>query len=151
MLALQDLQFNGNRLTRVPTAALAGPESLQNLQLQDNLIGKQSKTLYLFSIQIQRWTNERYKGLTFKLDYLTDPILLFSENLEPLVFKTQPKLLSVNLTNNLIQSIQKGAFLNMTRLVRLILTKNKISSLQNEALSGKWKMSWLRHVWLLFE
>ena len=45
MLALQDLQFNGNRLTRVPTAALAGPESLQNLQLQDNLIGKQSKLL----------------------------------------------------------------------------------------------------------
>ena len=54
MLALQDLQFNGNRLTRVPTAALAGPESLQNLQLQDNLIGKQSKLLYLFSMQGQK-------------------------------------------------------------------------------------------------
>ena len=55
MLALQDLQFNGNRLTRVPTAALAGPESLQNLQLQDNLIGKQSKPLYFFSTLVQRY------------------------------------------------------------------------------------------------
>ena len=27
-------------MTRIPTEALIGPESLQNLQLQDNLIGK---------------------------------------------------------------------------------------------------------------
>ena len=58
------------------------------------------------------------------------------------MFKTQPKLLSVNLTNNLIQSIQKGAFLNMTRLVRLILTKNKISNLQDEVLSGEIRRKW---------
>ena len=32
-------------MTRVPTEALRGPEALQNLQLQDNLIGK----TYLFS------------------------------------------------------------------------------------------------------
>ena len=37
---LQDLKFNGNIMTRIPTEALIGPESLQNLQLQDNLIGK---------------------------------------------------------------------------------------------------------------
>ena len=36
----QDLKFNGNIMTRIPTEALTGPESLQNLQLQDNLIGK---------------------------------------------------------------------------------------------------------------
>ena len=40
VVSLQDLKFNGNRLTRVPTKALAGPESLQNLQLQDNFISK---------------------------------------------------------------------------------------------------------------
>ena len=39
-LILQDLKFNGNIMTRIPTEALIGPESLQNLQLQDNLIGK---------------------------------------------------------------------------------------------------------------
>ena len=30
-------------MTRIPTEALTGPESLQNLQLQDNLIGKYHK------------------------------------------------------------------------------------------------------------
>ena len=36
----QDLRFDGNRLARVPTEVLAGPEALQNLQLQDNIIGE---------------------------------------------------------------------------------------------------------------
>ena len=40
IVQFQDLKFNGNKLNRVPTEALRGPESLQNLQLQDNLIGK---------------------------------------------------------------------------------------------------------------
>ena len=34
------MKLNGNKLSRVPTEALRGPESLQNLQLQDNFIGK---------------------------------------------------------------------------------------------------------------
>ena len=63
--------------------------------------------------------------------------MYFAESLDPLVFQTQPKLLSVNLTNNLIDTIQKGAFLNMTRMVRLILTKNKLSSIPSNVLSGK--------------
>ena len=52
-----------------------------------------------------------------------------ADKLSPLVLATQPKLLSVNLTNNLISDVQPGAFANMTRLVRLILTKNKIAAL----------------------
>ena len=63
--------------------------------------------------------------------------LYFSETLTPLAFRTQPKLLSVNLTNNLIDDIQKGAFLNMTRLVRLILTRNKLKDIKDDVLSGK--------------
>ena len=63
--------------------------------------------------------------------------LFFSERLTPLVFSTQTKLLSVNLTNNLINEIQKGAFTNMTRMVRLILTRNKISRIGDHVLSGK--------------
>jgi hypothetical protein len=43
----------------------------------------------------------------------------------------------VNLTNNLIHDIQKGAFTNMTRMVRLILTRNKISNIEDTVLSGK--------------
>ena len=39
-LSSQDVKLNGNKLGRVPTEALRGPESLQNLQLQDNFIGK---------------------------------------------------------------------------------------------------------------
>ena len=39
-LLFQDVKLNGNKLGRVPTEALRGPESLQNLQLQDNFIGK---------------------------------------------------------------------------------------------------------------
>lgn len=61
-----------------------------------------------------------------------------SEKLAPLAFQTQPKLLSVNLTNNLIGDIQKGAFLNMTRLVRLILTRNKLKDIRENVLSGNW-------------
>ena len=36
----QDVKLNGNKLNRVPTEALRGPESLQNLDLPDNFIGK---------------------------------------------------------------------------------------------------------------
>ena len=49
-----------------------------------------------------------------------------ADKLSPLVLATQPKLLSVNLTNNLISDVQPGAFANMTRLVRLILTKRRM-------------------------
>ena len=49
----------------------------------------------------------------------------------------QPKLLSVNMSNNLISEIQPGAFANMTRLVRLILSKNKIQQLDSASLSGE--------------
>ena len=62
--------------------------------------------------------------------------LFLTDKLSPLVLATQPKLLSVNLTNNLISDVQSGAFANMTRLVRLILTKNKISSLEDGSLQG---------------
>ena len=59
-----------------------------------------------------------------------------ADKLSPLVLATQPKLLSVNLTNNLISDVQPGAFANMTRLVRLILTKNKIAALDEGSLQG---------------
>ena len=60
-----------------------------------------------------------------------------TEKLTPLAFETQPKLLSVNLTNNLISDIQKGTFVNMTRLVRLILTRNKLKRIEENVLAGK--------------
>ena len=59
-----------------------------------------------------------------------------SDKLTPLVLSSQPKLLSVNASNNIIQDIQPGAFTNMSRLVRLILTKNKITKLDPLSLSG---------------
>ena len=53
---LQDLKFNGNIMTRIPTEALIGPESLQNLQLQDNLIGKCTLLLHdTIVLSIIRW------------------------------------------------------------------------------------------------
>ena len=39
-LFFQELRLDGNRLKRVPTASLGGPASLQNLHLQDNIIGE---------------------------------------------------------------------------------------------------------------
>ena len=59
-----------------------------------------------------------------------------SDKLTPLVLSSQPKLLSVNASNNIIQDTQPGAFTNMSRLVRLILTKNKITKLDPLSLSG---------------
>ena len=59
-----------------------------------------------------------------------------SDKLTPLVLSSQPKLLSVNASNNIIQDIQPGAFTNMSRLVRLILTKNKIGRLEEGSLQG---------------
>jgi hypothetical protein len=40
------------------------------------------------------------------------------------------------LTNLMLQEVQSGAFANMTRLVRLILTKNKIHRLEEGSLTG---------------
>ena len=63
-------------------------------------------------------------------------IMFFLDSLTPLVLSSQPKLLSVNMSNNLISEIQPGAFTNMTRLVRLILSKNKITKLDQNSLAG---------------
>ena len=65
---------------------------------------------------------------------------LIADTLTPLVLSSQPKLLSVNVSNNLIQEIQPGAFTNMTRLVRLILTKNKITKLDPSSLIGNYPL-----------
>jgi hypothetical protein len=43
---------------------------------------------------------------------------------------------SMFLTNMVLQEVQSGAFANMTRLVRLILTKNKIHRLEEGSLTG---------------
>ena len=64
-------------------------------------------------------------------------IFFFAEKVHSLDFRTQPKLLSLNLTNNLINEVESGAFANMTRLVRLILTRNTISELEEGSLAGK--------------
>ena len=45
-------------------------------------------------------------------------------------------LRNLNVSNNIIQDIQPGAFTNMSRLVRLIITKNKITKLDPLSLSG---------------
>ena len=42
-LLFQELRLDGNRLKRVPTESLGGPSSLQNLHLQDNIIGECSE------------------------------------------------------------------------------------------------------------
>ena len=47
------MKLNGNKLSRVPTEALRGPESLQNLQLQDNFIGKSFYKCLHFSVKIR--------------------------------------------------------------------------------------------------
>ncbi len=52
-------------------------------------------------------------------------------------FRTQPKLLSLNLTNNLVDVIDPGAFANTTRLVRLILTRNRLSEIKEGSFQGE--------------
>ncbi len=47
-----------------------------------------------------------------------------------------PCELRFTLTNLILQEVQSGAFANMTRLVRLILTKNKIHRLEEGSLTG---------------
>ena len=39
-ILFQELRLDGNILKRVPTESLRGPTSLQNLHLQDNIIGR---------------------------------------------------------------------------------------------------------------
>ena len=53
----QDVKLNGNKLNRIPTEALRGPESLQNLDLQDNFIGE--LTEFLISFGWPRISDER--------------------------------------------------------------------------------------------
>ena len=67
----------------------------------------------------------------------TKPSPSIAEKLQPGSFATQPKLLSVNLTNNLIDEVLPGAFANLTRLVRLILTRNRLGALQPASMTGE--------------
>ena len=77
---------------------------------------------------------QRYLNLSLQLHVASKSF--FADKLSPLVLAAQPKLLSVNMSNNLISEIQPGAFANMTRLVRLILSKNKLTKLESGSLSG---------------
>ena len=43
----------------------------------------------------------------------------------------------MNLTNNLIDDVLPGAFANLTRLVRLILTRNRLGALQPASMTGE--------------
>ena len=54
-------------MTRIPTEALIGPESLQNLQLQDNLIGKCTLLLHA-SIVLSIYTDLSYQTQTYSLN-----------------------------------------------------------------------------------
>ena len=56
-------------MTRIPTEALIGPESLQNLQLQDNLIGK-CKLLLHASIVLKYVSDLPYQTQTYSLNTL---------------------------------------------------------------------------------
>ena len=56
-------------MTRIPTEALIGPESLQNLQLQDNLIGK-CKLLFLASIVVNIYSDLSYQTQNYSLNTL---------------------------------------------------------------------------------
>ena len=63
---------------------------------------------------------------------------LFADRIKEDAFgRTQPRLLSLNMTNNAVTAVENGAFLNMTRLVRLILTRNKLQSLFPDSFTGK--------------
>ena len=64
-------------------------------------------------------------------------VISVAEKLYPDSFATQPKLLSVNLTNNLVDEVLPGTFANMTRLVRLILTRNRLSELGPSSMAGE--------------
>ena len=83
--------------------------------------------------------NKVYRNyvLCSKIYELSMYYFLLSDMLPTNAFSTQPKLLSLNLTGNVISDIKAGAFNNMTRLVRLILTKNRISRLNDQALTGE--------------
>ncbi len=64
-------------------------------------------------------------------------MFVFSDTLHAGAFATQPRLLSLNLTNNLLEDLPSGAFANSTRLVRLILTRNRIKRMADDSLAGK--------------
>ena len=43
---MQELRLDGNWLRRVPSEALRGPAALQNLHLEDNVIGNMMRILW---------------------------------------------------------------------------------------------------------
>ena len=96
-----------------------------------------SNHLSFLGFHLEEINKNIYKWKKFeKLPNCLIVIMFFLDSLTPLVLSSQPKLLSVNMSNNLISEIQPGAFTNMTRLVRLILSKNKITKLDQNSLSG---------------
>ena len=97
-----------------------------------------SDHLSFLGFHLEEINKNIYKWKKFeKLPNMSDcNYVFFLDSLTPLVLSSQPKLLSVNMSNNLISEIQPGAFTNMTRLVRLILSKNKITKLDKNSLAG---------------
>ena len=97
-----------------------------------------SDHLSFLGFHLEEINKNIYKWKKFeKLPNVSDcNYVFFLDSLTPLVLSSQPKLLSVNMSNNLISEIQPGAFTNMTRLVRLILSKNKITKLDQNSLAG---------------
>ena len=55
----------------------------------------------------------------------------------------------MNLTNNLVDEVLPGTFANMTRLVRLILTRNRLSELGPSSLAGEREREGKSHVALM--
>lgn len=114
----QELYLDNNDFKVIPSGSLNGPESLKILSIRSNHIGKQ--LFYACA------SNKKYA--------IADSIKLDS-------FSVQLNLESIDLTDNLLATIESGAFAKRENLKTLKLAHNRLTKFNSDVFTGAEKLA----------
>lgn len=116
----QELYLDNNDFKVIPSGSLNGPESLKILSIRSNHIGTQ-----LFYVTYV---------LVIKKYAIADSIKLDS-------FSVQLNLESIDLTDNLLATIESGAFAKRENLKTLKLAHNRLTKFNSDVFTGAEKLA----------
>ena len=114
LTSLKDLNLNQNNVIHIESFAFIGLSALETLKLESHRL--KSLTNIQFNLNLTK--------LLLKFNQITK-INLNSDGLE-----------SLDISNNLIQIIEKDSFQNMVSLQNLSISKNRIISMENGSFEG---------------
>lgn len=120
----QELYLDNNDFKVIPSGSLNGPESLKILSIRSNHIGKQ--LFYATYVLLIKISNKKYA--------IADSIKLDS-------FSVQLNLESIDLTDNLLATIESGAFAKRENLKTLKLAHNRLTKFNSDVFTGAEKLA----------